>query len=673
MGVAIRVPGTRWPPLVRATFMAAFVWMAIYELRTVLAPNIALGGMEVFFSRYAHDVVLLAASGLCLAGAMRRRGAERVAWLLIGAGVSAWSLGEVYYTGVLWTESDPPIPSPADIGYLLFPPLALAGAIVLLRVRARGVPRRRWLDGITAALSVSAVSAAIVFQTVHDHVDGDPLSVATALAYPLWDLLLLGLFIGALAGTGWRLDRVWILLAMGVATFWLADSLYLVRTAEAIYESGGWFDAGWWAGLVLIAAAAWSDPPEASRSPADESLRAIAVPIGFGLIGLALLVSSALSGVNALAVGLAAASLLAVMGRTVVVLDDNVRMLRTSRDEALTDSLTGLGNRRALTRALDERVAELTPDRPMVLALFDLDGFKQYNDTFGHPAGDALLVRLGSSLAGFMAGRGDVFRMGGDEFCALFEAGPEGITPTVEGAALALSEHGEGFSVGCSYGAITLPGEAHDVASALRRADQRMYANKHGGRVSAGRQTTDALLRALAERDPHLAAQAEAVELAVATARALSLPPDEQERVRHATELRDIGKVAVPDAILSKPGPLRAEEWAFVRRHPVIGERIIDGAPALQRVGKLVRLSHERWDGTGYPDRLVGDEIPLAARIVAVADAFAAMTVRRPYRPARTPDEAIDELRACAGSQFDPAVVEAFVTARAHRSLTAVS
>jgi diguanylate cyclase (GGDEF)-like protein len=646
------------------------VWLVLHELHAVLAPNLDLGPL---FSRYAHDVLLLAASAIAFAGALRRSGTERAAWLLIATGVLAWSVGEIYYTVVLWTNPDPPIPSAADIGYLLFPPLALVGAVLLLRSRARNVPRRRWLDGITAALSVSAVSAAIVFQTVHESVDGDALSVATALSYPLLDLVLLGLFVGALAGTGWRLDRVWILLALGVCTFWLADSLYLVRTAAGVYESGGWFDAGWWSGLVLIAAAAWSEPPDASRRPNDENLRAIAVPIGFGLIGLALLVTSALNGVNLLAVGLAAASLLAVMARTVVVLDDNVRMLRASRDEALTDALTGLGNRRALTRALDEWLAVVSADRPVVLALFDLDGFKHYNDTFGHPAGDALLVRLGRSLAGFMEGRGDVFRMGGDEFCALFEAGDEGIIPIVEGAGLALSEHGEGFSVSCSHGAITLPGEARDAAGALRLADQRMYANKHAGRVSAGRQTADALLRALAARDPDLASQTEAVELAVATAYALRQSPDEIERVRHATELRDVGKVAVPDAILGKPGPLRPEEWEFVRRHPAIGERIIDGAPALHRVGVLVRSSHERWDGAGYPDKLAGDAIPLGARIVAVADAFAAMTARRPYRPARSADEAVEELRACAGTQFDPDVVEAFVIARAHRALTVVA
>ena len=141
-----------------------------------------------------------------------------------------------------------------------------------------------------------------------------------------------------------------------------------------------------------------------------------------------------------------------------------------------------------------------------MLALFDLDGFKHYNDTFGHPAGDALLVRLGAQPgAPTCSGRGRAFRMGGDEFCALFEPrGEPSRRRWSRGAAAALSEHGDGFSIGCSYGAIVLPGEAADAAEALRIADQRMYAQKHAGRTSAGRQSKDVLLRALAERDPGL-------------------------------------------------------------------------------------------------------------------------------------------------------------------------
>jgi two-component system, cell cycle response regulator len=512
-----------------------------------------------------------------------------------------------------------------------------------------------------------------VFETVLDSVEGAPVAIATGLAYPLLDLVLLGLAVGALAGTGWRLDRTWMLLAAGVSTFWLADSLYLVHTAAGVYESGGWFDAGWWAGLTLIAAAAWQRPPARVISPAEERVRVIAVPLAFGAVGLGLLVYGAIAGINLLAVGLAAASLLAVMARATLTFGENVAMLRTSRGEALTDALTGLGNRRALARTLDELLPEATPERPVVLALFDLDGFKQYNDTFGHPAGDTLLVRLGANLRAFLSGRGRAFRMGGDEFCAIFHTEGAPPEPMVLGAAAALSEQGDGFSISCSYGAITLPVEAADAVEALRIADQRMYANKHAGRISAGRQSKDVLLRALAERDPGLGSHSEAVALAAATAEALGLTPDEVERVRHASELHDVGKVAIPDAILGKPGPLTEEEWAFVRRHPIIGERIILAAPALSRVATLVRSSHERWDGAGYPDALAGDAIPFGARIVAVADAFAAMTAGRPYRPARTVEDALAELRREAGAQFDPAVVEAWCAVHDRRGLPAAA
>src|SRR4051794_19771103 len=641
--------------------------MGLYELHVVLVPGLDVGPV---FSRFAHDVVLVIASLACLARVKFVSGPERLAWVLIGGGLLAWSFGEIYYTAVLWTDPSPPLPSLADAGYLLFPPLVLLGSLALLRSRARAVPKRLMVDGLAAALGVAALSAAIVFETVLDNVSGAPLAVATGLAYPVLDLVLLGIAVGALATTGWRFDRTWMLLALGVSTFWLADSLYLVRTAQGVYEAGGWFDAGWWAGLALIATAAWQPVPTRERRPSEERVRVIAVPLTFGAVGLGLLVYGAIAHVNLLAIGLAAASLVAVMARATLTFGENVAMLRTSRDEALSDALTGLGNRRALARALDELLPLADPERPLVLALFDLDGFKQYNDTFGHPAGDTLLVRLGGNLAAFLHGRGRAFRMGGDEFCALFQSSGEPSEPMVQGAAAALSEHGDGFSITCSHGAIALPVEAVEPVEALRIADQRMYANKHAGRTSAGRQSKDVLLRALAERDPGLGTHAETVALAAATAQSLGLPADEVENVRHASELHDVGKVAIPDAILGKPGPLTAEEWQFVRRHTIIGERIILAAPALARVASLVRSSHERWDGAGYPDALAGDQIPLGARIVAVADAFAAMIAGRPYRAPRTGEEALDELRRGAGTQFDPAVVDAWCAAYASRRLT---
>src|SRR5687768_9039848 len=174
--------------------------------------------------------------------------------------------------------------------------------------------------------------------------------------------------------TGWRLDRTWMLLAIGVSTFWLADSLYLVKTADGTFVSGGPIDTGWWAGLFLVAAAAWQRPPARVRTPQGESMRLIAVPLGFGLVSLALLVYDSFWSLNPLAIGLSAASLLAVMIRLTLTFRENVAMLRASRDEAMTDALTGLGNRRALAASIDDvQPAAGEPERPLVLALFDLD------------------------------------------------------------------------------------------------------------------------------------------------------------------------------------------------------------------------------------------------------------------------------------------------------------
>jgi HD-GYP domain-containing protein (c-di-GMP phosphodiesterase class II) len=195
-----------------------------------------------------------------------------------------------------------------------------------------------------------------------------------------------------------------------------------------------------------------------------------------------------------------------------------------------------------------------------------------------------------------------------------------------------------------------------------------MYAHKQDGRPSASRQSTDVLLRALAERYPDLDGHSHDVAtLAGQVARKLALSGKEIEQVRLAAELHDIGKVAIPETILNKPGPLDDEEWEYIRRHSVIGERIISAAPSLHRVAQIVRSSHERLDGTGYPDRLKGADIPLGARIIAVCDAYDAMISERPYSQAMPTGAAVAELWRCAGSQFDPDVVDVFCGEMAER------
>lgn len=177
----------------------------------------------------------------------------------------------------------------------------------------------------------------------------------------------------------------------------------------------------------------------------------------------------------------------------------------------------------------------------------------------------------------------------------------------------------------------------------------------------AGSQTRDVLLSVLSERDRGLGEHVASVaELAGRMGRSMGLEDEQLQHLRRAAELHDVGKIAIPDSILFKPGPLDDSEWEYMRRHTVIGERILLSAPSLEPVAKLVRSSHERVDGTGYPDNLSGEDIPLGARIVAVCDAFDAMVGDRPYQEAKSPEQAVEELKRCAGSQFDRAVVDTF-------------
>ncbi|MFN8110290.1 MAG: diguanylate cyclase [Thermoleophilia bacterium] len=331
------------------------------------------------------------------------------------------------------------------------------------------------------------------------------------------------------------------------------------------------------------------------------------------------------------------------------------------RHEVTTDALTGLGNRRRLRVDLD-RVLRLGEDHPTLLLVFDLDGFKVYNDTFGHMAGDALLTRLGGHLERAVAEVGTAYRLGGDEFCALIEVRGDGLDAVIAAAEAALTETGEGFRVHASYGAVLLPHEAQTPEQALGRADERMYAKKAGRASGAREQAIRVLRNAVRARRADLDTHSGVVaDLGAAVAQRLGLDPEEREEVVRAAELHNVGMVGIPDTILAKPGPLDPEEWRFIRQHTVLGERILNAAPALRPLAPLVRACHERWDGHGYPDRLAGEDIPLGARIIAACEAYVAMTTPGWHRAAMDPETARRELRTGAGTQFDPRIVDALL------------
>jgi two-component system cell cycle response regulator len=602
-----------------------------------------------------YNGVLVGSAVLCFIRVALRR-SERMAWTMMGVALTLYAAGNIYWQLALADVAAAPYPSLADACWLGVCPSFYVGVVLLVRERMPQLDSRLWLDGIVAALTTGAVSAALVFGALQVSTGGDPAAVATNLAYPLGDLILLASVIGAMAAGRSRLDRSWLWFGAGIAAFAVADSVYLLQIAKETYVDDSMVDIGWLVAGVLVGIAAWQ-PSVRRRSTGDE-LPSIVAPTVLALASLALLVYDHFARVNLLAVALSGAALVAVLIRLSLTHRESRSSLVTTRVQARTDSLTGLGNRFALQRALDHALADPASH---ALLLFDLDGLKNYNDSYGHPAGDALLARLGSGLAAATASDGSAYRVGGDEFCVL-AAWPADQAPDalVQRARAALCERGDGFAIGASAGYAMLPGDAEDADEAMRVADRRLYAEKNSGRMSARLQSAGVLRSALSEWDPELAGHTNDVAaLAIQVARSLGLDEDDIERVAIAADLHDIGKIAIPRSILHKPGPLDADEWAYMRRHTLIGERIAQSAPALVGVSGLIRSSHERWDGAGYPDQLAGDDIPLGSQIVLVCDAYAAMTTERCYQPAMTRADALAELRNNAGTQFAPAVVAA--------------
>jgi two-component system, cell cycle response regulator len=641
----------RWIRFMRVACVAGLATFAIGTLGAT--PG---SGTEALFNSWFYNALMVLACVIVGARAYLEP-RERAAWTAFTAGLVCWTFGEIYVAAVQ-PES---YPSLGDLGFIAFYPLVYIGMVALLRAHARSIGGTLWLDGVTASLAAGAFAAAVLFELVLNTTEGSPATVVTNLAYPLGDVLLLSAIFGVFSLTSWRPGIRWLLLGVGVLSTALADAIYLFQSSAGTYVEGTWIDILWPAAMLSFALAAWAgDRSSASLSVDGRPL--LVVPAACALVGIGVLVYDHFERLNALAIVLSTATLLAVVVRLAVTFRENRRLYELTKHEAVTDALTGLANRRKLLADLD-RGFDTNGGPSTLLMMFDLDGFKSYNDTFGHPAGDALLARLGAKLGDVPGSAGSAYRLGGDEFCLIVPVDGADAEQVIDRACLALTERGEGFEIGSSFGAVMLPDETTDASHALRLADERLYAQKHARRIETDRMM-DALLEALSLREPDLPMHLDSVgSLAVASGLALGLRPDELDELVRAAQLHDLGKLAVPDQILHKKGPLDEGEWAFVRQHPLVGERILRASPAFRNVATIVRSTHERFDGGGYPDGLVGEEIPLASRIISACDAFTAMTSHRPYRVALSEHEALAELEHFAGTQFDPNVVAVLATA----------
>lgn len=664
-----RLPTSRSRGLFDSKSRALPVAFVAVSLATTFSAAHAIAGfggsgLTEFADEWLYTTLEVLAVGLCLSRALRRR-EDRAAWLLISVALLAWTGGDFLWTTWLGSLANPPYPSIADASYLTLYPAMYGGLTLLMRAHFRHTGAAVWLDGLVVGLTIAALGADLIFPAVLGTSTGNAAAVGVNLAYPFGDFLLLVFIAVGFALSGWRPGRQWLLLGAGIALTAAADMIYVYQVARGSYVEGNLLDTLWPAAMAVVAFAAWQ-PASHRRARVVVGRHTIVLPAAFALLALALLVSASLHPLTRLSVALATLALLAAGTRAGLTYRENVRMLRRETHDATTDSLTQLGNRRQLMDDLEVALDCARRGLASTLAFFDLDGFKRYNDSFGHGAGDALLVRLGKALATAVEGKGEAYRLGGDEFCVLLTGRSPRDDDVVARAQVALSEHGSGFTVTASCGVVILPEDADTVSVALNLADERMYADKSGaGRSTRARAQTvlmqqSVLMQLLTEREPSLHDHVcDVGALAAAIGRRFGLNSEQLDELRRAAELHDLGKLAVPDQVLNKPGPLSDSEWRLMRQHTIIGERILNAAPALRPVARLVRSSHERWDGNGYPDGLAATEIPLGARIIAACDAYDAMVSERSYDAACSTEQALAELRRNAGSQFDPDVIGA--------------
>jgi two-component system cell cycle response regulator len=629
-------------------------------------------GISSLAANGAYSVLQVTAVALCLARGLSKRD-ERLPWMLMGLGLASWAVGDLCWTIAEATHHDVSSPFIGDILYLGFYAAAYAALVVLVRRRALIARRDLWLDGVIGASCAAAVAVAAVFPAF----DVSPADIAATginLAYPVLDVVLLVFVIMVVALSGWRPGRSWAVLGAGLVMMTIADVSYVVEATNGAYSSGGFIDSLWSASILIVALAAWQ-PSEMLGQPLGTDRRLVLIPFFCGLVALALVALGVFDDLAQEASALALMTLLLVTLRMAIAFTEAQRTLQENHNQAMTDGLTGLGNRRLLLADLHRLALSTTPDRPRICILLDLDGFKAYNDNFGHPAGDELLARLGQRLREIAEPEGTAYRLGGDEFCILTRCGSHTTEEMVAIARSALSETGEAFEITSSAGVVLIPDDALEPADVLHLADRRMYAEKGARASSIDNQSHAVLVRLLRERAPEMQAHhAGLTSLAVAVGRRLGMEGEEVDELARAVDLHDLGKIAIPETILNKPGPLDSEELSFIQRHPVIGERVLGAAPALRPVAKLVRATHERFDGKGYPDGLAGEQIPLGSRVVAVCEAYGAMLSGETLdRTVSSPEEAMAKLERRSGTRFDPQVVEALKQVVAETSLGADS
>jgi len=697
--------------LARGGRLAVALWLAAIACLIVFAADAALhgghheGGPEPV-TQAVYVMFFVAAATLCGLRGFRMPGA-RAPWLAFALALGLQGAGWAYHFLVTQNLEAPPYPSLGDALWLSYYGAVFVGLLLLLRMRLVSDRSSLWADSVIAAAGLGAVGAAILVDPLIASTGGDAAAVATNLAYPLSDFLVLTLIVSAFALTGWRPGPLWGLMGVAFGIQIVADVVYMMGAASGTYETGTLLDASWMVVALLIVYAAWKRGEDPKPGLRLDGWRMFAPPVLFTLIALGVLVYGTFVDLPIAATVLA---VVALVGSIVRMTSESIHQRHLS-ELARRDPLTGLLNHREFHLAVETEI-QGEPQNPISVILFDLDGFKQVNDRRGHAEGDRVLRTVAEIVKRACRAEDVPGRTGGDEFALLMPdtagAGAEAVGERVKREVDALRE-----GVGVSYGIAEWPADGPTKEMFMLRADVALYAQKSGGDgegllsaepalspkgVEAERAATDreleraqlrayatdvresygrelrrvkelkqgyldtvlALAATVSAKDDYTGGHMHRVrDLGLMLGRVVDPEGADDPQMSYGFLLHDIGKLTVPDAILTKPGSLDEDEWTVMRMHPESGVKILANVPFLERALEVVLHHHERWDGEGYPHGLRREQIPLWARIFAVVDTLDAMTTDRPYRKGLPLQIAFEELEDKSGSQFDPACVEA--------------
>lgn len=399
--------------------------------------------------------------------------------------------------------------------------------------------------------------------------------------------------------------------------------------------------------------------------------RSVVGPVVFMVVAIALLVYNHINErVTDIVFWLTLGLVVTVFARILETNRRQSRALERQQRDAFRDRVTGLRNRRGLEADVD--AVATVPGEAGVLVVLELDGLQAYNDRFGYATGDELLQKVAGQLVEAVASlAGVAYRVDGGRLAALVPAGDRPLGEIVL-AATGFLQNDDRDLTGRSYGEVAIPADAASARLALQIAGRRLAAHRRRQHRSARRQAHAVLMAALSERHPELRDELRvAAYRAISLARRLGVEREEIDDIALAAELLGTGMLAMPEVVLESELRLETSGPAAIRSHPLEGERIIAAAPGLAPVARIVRATSERFDGRGRPDGLAGEAIPLGARIIAVSVAFVSMTSPRSPRPGRSAGEAMAKLRAAAGSEFDPRVVEALAADLAEETAAA--